>query len=98
MEGEVGLGEPDCRAFELAVRALDCEPAKCMTVGDDLEGDIRAPKALGMRTVCLDASACGAPRHGEADYVIASITELPGLWSRWPASVRPYGAGSACSE
>jgi putative hydrolase of the HAD superfamily len=40
IEGEVGWGKPDERAYVYALKALNCEPERAWMVGDNLEWDV----------------------------------------------------------
>jgi putative hydrolase of the HAD superfamily len=78
IEGEVGVGKPDPRAFELALSRLACEPGECWMVGDNLEWDVAAPQSLGMRAVWVDTEGRGLPDGAAVrpDHIVRSIREL----------------------
>jgi putative hydrolase of the HAD superfamily len=77
IEGERGFGKPEPAAFETALAALRVEPAQAWMVGDNLEHDIRAAKALGLHGVWVDKLSRGSPGEGVApDRVVRAIGEL----------------------
>jgi putative hydrolase of the HAD superfamily len=46
---ELGFGKPDARIFHEACARVDADPARTLHVGDDLELDVRAARAAGLR-------------------------------------------------
>jgi epoxide hydrolase-like predicted phosphatase len=50
ISGEVGIRKPDPAIYELGARAIDLDPATCVFV-DDLPGNLKPARALGMATV-----------------------------------------------
>jgi putative hydrolase of the HAD superfamily len=74
---EVTYSKPDRRIFELALSAINADPASTLFVGDKVRNDIMGPRRMGMRTV-LRSPLATAGRHGVADYVIGKISDL------WP--------------
>jgi HAD superfamily hydrolase (TIGR01509 family) len=50
ISGEVGLRKPDPAIYELAAERLGLSPAACVFV-DDLPGNLKPARALGMATV-----------------------------------------------
>ena len=78
IEGELGIGKPDERAFRHALDALGAEPADAWMVGDNLEFDIRGAQQVGIYAVWVDTQGRGLP-DGIAvrpDKVIGSLSEL----------------------
>lgn len=84
IEGEVGFGKPEARAYEHAMAALGAEPHETWMVGDHLEWEVRAPKALGLTAVWCDGFARGLPADAACrpDHIVVSLSELPGLFAR----------------
>lgn len=78
---EVGHYKPAPQIFEAALAALDAEPAAAMHVGDLRRTDIAGASAFGMRTVRYRALHDDPDIDGgvEADFVLDSHRELPGL-------------------
>lgn len=69
----VGAMKPDRRIFAYALAALGTAPAATLHVGDSLERDVRAAKALGLRTAWLTPTRTG---DAAADLMVTSLEEL----------------------
>jgi HAD superfamily hydrolase (TIGR01509 family) len=65
ISGQVGMRKPEDRIFQLAVERLGVPAAQCVFV-DDIEGNIVAARALGMRVV----------HHSDHADTRARLTEL----------------------
>jgi FMN phosphatase YigB (HAD superfamily) len=78
---EVGHYKPAPQIFEAALAALDAKPAAAMHIGDLRRTDIAGASALGMTTVRYRGlhDDHGGDGGREADFVIDSHRELPGL-------------------
>lgn len=81
---EVGHYKPSPRIFEVALATLGARPAEAMHVGDLRRTDIAGASAIGMATVRYRGlhDDRGEDGGGEADFVIDSHRELPGLIGR----------------
>jgi putative hydrolase of the HAD superfamily len=66
ISSEVGLRKPDPAIYELAAERLGLEPAACVYV-DDLPGNLKPARALGMATVL---------HRGDADATLAEVRAL----------------------
>jgi epoxide hydrolase-like predicted phosphatase len=66
ISSEVGLRKPDPAIYELAVERLGLEPADCVLV-DDLGGNLKPARALGMATVL---------HRGDAAATLAEVDAL----------------------
>lgn len=75
------VGKPSRSYFEAALAELGARPAEATMVGDDVESDVLAAMAIGMRGVLVrtgkfrEETLAAAP--GRPDGVIASVAELP---------------------
>lgn len=83
---EVGHYKPSPRIFEAALDALGAQPAEAVHVGDLRRTDVAGARGIGMRTVRYrglhdDSTADGGR---EAELVVDSHRELPGLIAAWP--------------
>jgi putative hydrolase of the HAD superfamily len=76
---ETGHYKPAPEAFEPALTALGAQPQEAMHVGDLRRTDIAGAAALGMRTVRYRGLHDDAEAGPEADFVIASHSELVAL-------------------
>ena len=68
ISGQVGLRKPDPEAFHLAAGRLGLPPERCVFV-DDVESNVRAAEAVGMRGVL----------HEETQKTIAELERLLGV-------------------
>jgi epoxide hydrolase-like predicted phosphatase len=68
ISGEVGIRKPDPHIYELGAAAVDLPPEACVFV-DDLPGNLKPARALGMTTV----------HHVRADETIAELEALLGV-------------------
>jgi putative hydrolase of the HAD superfamily len=68
ISSEEGLRKPDPAIYELGARRIDLPPEECVFV-DDLPGNLKPARALGMATV----------HHVEAAQTIAQLEELLGV-------------------
>jgi putative hydrolase of the HAD superfamily len=74
---EAGAAKPDPAILVRALEIAGAEPAHAWHVGDDVEADVGAARAAGLRPVLIDRDgAAGAP---EGVLRIASLAELPAL-------------------
>jgi FMN hydrolase / 5-amino-6-(5-phospho-D-ribitylamino)uracil phosphatase len=81
---EVGHYKPSPQIFEAALRSLGASPGAAMHVGDLRRTDIAGAAALGMRTARYRAlhDDPGGDGEIEADFVLDSHRELPGVLDR----------------
>ena len=78
LEGEFGAGKPDRRVFDHALQTLNAEPSETWMVGDNLQWEVAAPQALGMKGIWVDWKGVGLPGESDVapDRIIRSIAEL----------------------
>jgi len=78
LEGEFGAGKPDRRVFDHALSELDTTSGDTWMVGDNLQWEVAAPQALGMKGIWVDWRGNGLPEDSDVkpDRIIRSITEL----------------------
>lgn len=72
----VGAMKPDRRIFDHARAALGTAPARTLHVGDSLERDVRAARAVGLRAAWLVPADQRATTDPDADLVVTSLVEL----------------------
>ena len=63
VEGDVGFGKPDLRAFRRALAALDVAPEEAWMVGDNLVWDIRGAHLRHLDQCPREWSRCRGRRH-----------------------------------
>lgn len=72
--------KPHPRIFELALDALQVQPARVVHVGDSLEADVAGAARLGMRTVWVNRiGAHRGPGDPRPDAEIHDLTGLPAV-------------------
>lgn len=78
IEGEVGFGKPETRAYTHAMAALGCRPEETWMVGDHLLWEVAAPQRLGIHAIWHDHVGAGLPPDQAVvpDRIIRSIPEL----------------------
>jgi len=83
IEGELGIGKPDERAYFHAIKALSVSADTVWMVGDNLEWEVAVPQRLGIFSVWLDAHGVGLPSNSPVlpDRVVRSLPELVELLS-----------------
>jgi putative hydrolase of the HAD superfamily len=70
----VGKAKPDPEIFRLALKSVGTPAGHACFVGDNFERDMAPAKALGMRTIWINAGR--PPRPGVVDVQISSLNEL----------------------
>ena len=77
---ELGVAKPDPAIFQWALNRAGCASGEAVMVGDRLDNDIAATKALGFHTVRLlrGLGAFHSPRSAEEepDHTIRELSEL----------------------
>jgi len=68
ISGEIGVRKPDPRIYELGAEAIGLAPELCVFV-DDLPGNLKPARELGMATV----------HHRDAEETVARLEELLGV-------------------
>ena len=78
IEGAVGFGKPDPRAYSHALRSLGASPESAWMAGDNLELDVLAPMRMGVLGIWVDWAGEGLPAGSGArpDRVVRAIAEL----------------------
>jgi putative hydrolase of the HAD superfamily len=74
---EAGAAKPDPAILVRALELAGAEPAEAWHVGDDLEADVGAARAAGLRPVLIDRAGAVAAPAGVLR--ISSLAELPPL-------------------
>lgn len=76
ISGEVGIGKPDTRVFELLLSRMHSSPSDSLMVGNSLRSDIEPANAIGMTSVWVNRAA--KPNDGvvRPDIEVTSLAEL----------------------
>lgn len=78
ISGEVGIGKPDMRIFNLALEKLTTSSDSIVLVGDSLENDIQGAQNVGMRAIWVNRSLTAATDQKVVP-TIKSLNELAGV-------------------
>ena len=83
IEGEIGHGKPDPRAYTRAAELMRREPAELCMVGDNIVWDVGGPQGVGMAGVWIDRHGEGLPADTQVrpDAIIPTIAQLPPLFA-----------------
>ena len=74
-------GKPDPAVYRSTARELGVDPERCLAIEDSLNG-VRSAKAAGMVCVALPETPPRDGKFGDADLVIASLSELDdSIWN-----------------
>lgn len=78
VEGELGFGKPDFRVYQQAFLALSVAATDTWMVGDNLEWDVAAPQALGVKGIWVDFRGAGVPHTNATrpDRIIRALSDL----------------------
>jgi putative hydrolase of the HAD superfamily len=78
IEGEVGFGKPEERAYLHALERLGVAPADAWMVGDNLEWEVAVPQRLGLHAVWVDHRGGGLPPDAPAvpDRIVRLFAEI----------------------
>jgi putative hydrolase of the HAD superfamily len=78
IEGEMGFGKPDERAYRHALQILGVAPDETWMVGDNLEWEVAAPQRLGIHAIWCDNGGDGLPADTaiRPDRIIRTLSEL----------------------
>lgn len=79
IEGEFGVGKPDCRVFQTCLEKLKAEASESWMVGDDLNRDIGGAMQSGIKGIWVDRRQKGLPDNSpvKPDLIIKTIADLP---------------------
>jgi putative hydrolase of the HAD superfamily len=73
---EVGVGKPDPRIFDIALRRLDVATHEAVMIGDSLARDVAGAKAAGILAVWIDRKLWQEDQV-RPDATIAALSDLP---------------------
>jgi putative hydrolase of the HAD superfamily len=79
ISGEIGIGKPDRRIFEMLLARLNSNAEATLMIGNSLSTDIAGAQAAGLRAVWINRA--GKPREDSVapDWEIASLSELASI-------------------
>ena len=73
---EVGARKPETLLYQYAWEGLGCAPGELLMVGDSLQNDYQAPRALGLHALWLDRKA--GSLQSENGHVVHSLQGVLG--------------------
>jgi putative hydrolase of the HAD superfamily len=76
ISGELGMGKPDPRIYQIMLSRLKVKPDDAVMVGDSLKSDIQGAKDVGMRTVWVNREGKLKDQGIIHSFEIARINEL----------------------
>jgi putative hydrolase of the HAD superfamily len=85
VSSELGWLKPHPKLYRTALTRIGARAEETVFVGDDIDNDIRAPKALGLRTAWLTTEPSKQPP--EADITLSDLRQLT-AWCNLPSEGR----------
>jgi putative hydrolase of the HAD superfamily len=79
VSGDVGMGKPDPRPFELLLEQLETSAHRASMVGDNPERDILGAQAAGLTAIWIDRGVREPVEGVVPDLRITTLEELPQL-------------------
>jgi phosphoserine phosphatase len=81
--GDVGVGKPDRRVFDLILDQLGLSAGEAVMVGDSLKNDIQGANNVDMPAVWLNRFGGRLNGQAEPDYELPDLTGLPGVLEQY---------------
>ncbi len=83
IEGEIGVGKPDWRVYQLALDSLHATVERTVMVGDNWEWEVVAPSQHGLRALWIQSSDILPPEPLDAGFIgqIESFAQVPSILS-----------------
>jgi HAD superfamily hydrolase (TIGR01509 family) len=89
VSGELGWLKPHPELYRTALARVGARAEETVFVGDDLDNDVRGPKALGLRTAWFTTEPSTQPP--EADITLSDLRQLT-AWCNLPSGERGESA------
>ena len=80
---ELGVGKPDAKPFQEALRLSGIDAAQAVHIGDHPQQDIAGARSAGWRSIWFNPAAQDWTGPGQADAEVRCLAELPELLQRW---------------
>ncbi len=77
ISGEVGIGKPDPRIFEITLEHLGAAPDHAVMIGNSLHSDIGGANAAGIKAIWFNRDRIEHTGSPTPDRVITTLSELP---------------------
>ena len=85
VSADLGVRKPHPEIFQLAAKAVECQPEECVMVGDDVVADIGGARQAGMRAIL--ARFVGQGQDGTddkaADATVSQPRQLVEVIGKW---------------
>ncbi len=79
ISGEIGLGKPDTKVFELTLNRLGVQASEAVMIGDGLRNDIGGAKEAGICNIWVNRADKALIDGFVPDHEVSDLTELLGL-------------------
>ncbi len=79
ISGDVGIGKPDRRIFEMILDRLKASAKTSLMIGNSLTSDIQGAQSAGMQTVWINRSSKFRDDNVVPDWEISSLDELDSI-------------------
>ncbi len=76
ISGDVGLGKPDKRIFEMILTRLKASPETSLMIGNSLTSDVQGAQGIGMQAVWINRSGKFRDDNVIPDWEISALDEL----------------------
>ena len=80
---DMGVGKPDPRPFQEAMRLGDATPSNSVHIGDHPGDDIAGAQRAGMRAIWYNPLGKDWAADGRPDAEVASLVEVAGVLREW---------------
>jgi putative hydrolase of the HAD superfamily len=80
--------KPHPEPFLAALTRLDCHPAQCIHIGDDIENDIRGAQRVGLHTIWMNPGGQPWPGGMPPSQEIQALPQLPAAIEKIACEVR----------
>lgn len=91
VSSELGWLKPHPELYRTALNRVGARAEEALFVGDDLDNDVRGPKALGLRTAWFTTEPTAWPP--EADIKVSDLRELMSWWHLSSGVLRERASG-----
>jgi len=76
ISGDVGVGKPDPRIYEIMLSRLSATPVQAVMIGNSLTSDVAGPQRVGMKAVWLNRAGQAHADGVTPDLEVSDLNEL----------------------
>jgi putative hydrolase of the HAD superfamily len=80
---DLGVGKPDPRPFQEALKRADVVAERAVHVGDHPDDDIAGAQRAGVRAIWFNPMGKAWQHEGRPDAEVGSLAEIPAVLARW---------------